>query len=44
MVIAFLGTFSTPLKSFAASFKVNGSRVTNRVTEFRWEPGSLNPI
>ena len=44
IVIAHLGTFSIPLKAFAASFLVSRCRQTSLVELFIGEGGSLNPI
>jgi len=44
IVIASVGTFVSPKKSEAASFRVIVSSVISRVRDSRDEPGSLNPI
>ena len=44
MVMALIGTFSSPKKSLAASILVIESKFTNRVIDSDEEPGSLNPI
>ena len=44
MVMAWLGTFSSPKNPLAASRRVMLSRVTVRVRLLRGLPGSLNPM
>jgi hypothetical protein len=44
MVIAFLGTFSIPKKSEAASVIVTISRYINLVVDEIDDPGSLKPM
>ena len=44
IVIARLGTFSKPWKSFEASERVKWSKVIIRVPELICEPGSLKPM
>ena len=44
IVMAWLGTFSSPKKPAAASRRVMLSRVTMRVREVLGDPGSLKPM